>query len=166
MHGLRRLFLLPLLAILALPSGAALPVQVDGQPLPSLAPMLERVTPAVVNISTVSIVRSEDHPLLREPFFRWFFDLPGHRTEKRNQSLGSGVIVDARHGHVLTNNHVIEQADEIWLTSSTREVGAVVRLNGRPVGDGTPGPLWHRMYQLYQACKARLRLGATCNETE
>jgi D-alanine transaminase len=58
----------------------------------------------------------------------------------------------------------LEQADEIWLTSSTREVGAVVRLNGRPVGDGRPGPLFHRMYGLYQACKARLRTGANCHD--
>jgi D-alanine transaminase len=53
----------------------------------------------------------------------------------------------------------LEQADEIWLTSSTREVGAVVSLNGKAVGDGKPGPLWARMDALYQACKARLRLG-------
>lgn len=53
-------------------------------------------------------------------------------------------------------------ADEIWLTSSTREVAAVVDLNGAPVGDGRPGPLWHRMDALYQDCKARLRAGGEC----
>jgi len=58
----------------------------------------------------------------------------------------------------------LEQADEIWLTSSTREVGAVVRLNGRPVGEGRPGPVWHRMHGLYQACKERLRTGARCHD--
>lgn len=58
----------------------------------------------------------------------------------------------------------LDRAEEVWLTSSTREVGAVVRLNGRPVGEGTPGPLWHRMYHLYQACKERLRLGAKCHD--
>lgn len=58
----------------------------------------------------------------------------------------------------------LEQADEIWLTSSTREVGAVVRLNGNNVGDGKPGPMWHRMYTLFQACKARLRMGADCHD--
>jgi Do/DeqQ family serine protease len=100
----------------AWPATAAMPAQIDGEPLPSLAPMLERVTPAVVNISTVSIVRTEDHPLLRDPFFRWFFELPRDTREKRNQSLGSGVIVDAAQGHVLTNHHVIEQADEILVT--------------------------------------------------
>jgi len=95
---------------------AALPAQVDGTPLPSLAPMLEKVTPAVVNISTVSVVRTEDHPLLRDPVFRWFFELPRDSHKRRNQSLGSGVIVDAGKGHVLTNHHVIEQADEIYVT--------------------------------------------------
>ena len=95
---------------------AALPTAVNGEALPSLAPMLEKATPAVVNISTVSAVRTEDHPLLRDPFFRWFFERPLEREKKRSQSLGSGVIVDARRGHVLTNHHVIEQASEIRVT--------------------------------------------------
>jgi D-alanine transaminase len=58
----------------------------------------------------------------------------------------------------------LESADEIWLTSSTREVGAVTRLNGQAVGDGQPGPIWHRMHRLYQDCKARLRQGADCHD--
>jgi Do/DeqQ family serine protease len=78
--------------------------------------MLEKATPAVVNISTVSAMRTEDHPLLRDPFFRWFFERPLERQNKRSQSLGSGVIVDARRGHVLTNHHVIEKASEIRVT--------------------------------------------------
>lgn len=57
-------------------------------------------------------------------------------------------------------------ADEIWLTSSTREVSAVVKLNGQPVGDGVPGPLWQRMDGLYQACKERLRMGGDCRDDE
>jgi Do/DeqQ family serine protease len=97
-------------------ANATLPAAVDGQALPSLAPMLDRVTPAVVNISTVSLVRREDHPLLRDPFFRRFFDLPSERQRRHAQSLGSGVIVDARNGYVLTNHHVIDQADEITVT--------------------------------------------------
>jgi S1-C subfamily serine protease len=111
---LSRLLLVPLLLTLAAaPVPAALPAEVDGQPLPTLAPVLERVTPAVVNISTLSLVRSKDQPLLRDPFFRWFFELPRESQRRRNQSLGSGVIVDARAGHVLTNNHVVAKADEI-----------------------------------------------------
>ena len=95
---------------------AALPALVDDQPLPSLAPMLEQVTPAVVNISTVSVIRSEEHPLLRDPFFRRFFDIPRQRERRKNQSLGSGVIIDARNGYVLTNHHVIDKADEVRVT--------------------------------------------------
>ena len=112
-HSLLFILLLALTAGHAL---AALPTQVDGEPLPSLAPMLEKATPAVVNISTVSVVRTEDHPLLRDPFFRWFFERPLERRNKRSQSLGSGVIIDSNKGHVLTNHHVIEKAAEIRVT--------------------------------------------------
>lgn len=58
----------------------------------------------------------------------------------------------------------LDSADEIWLTSSTREVAAVVELNGHPVGNGQPGELWYRMDALFQACKERLRLGAECHD--
>jgi len=94
---------------------AALPGAVGGQPLPSLAPMLERVTPAVVNVHsrTVQQVRS---PLLADPFFRQFFGLQGQPQQRVRQSLGSGVIVDADDGLVLTNNHVIEGATEVSVT--------------------------------------------------
>jgi serine protease Do/serine protease DegQ len=95
---------------------AALPVAVDGEKLPSLAPMLERVTPAVVNISSESTVRTRQSPLLSDPFFRRFFDVPDRPRERRSQSLGSGVVVDARQGYVLTNHHVVENAQEITVT--------------------------------------------------
>jgi D-alanine transaminase len=58
----------------------------------------------------------------------------------------------------------LDSAEEIWLTSSTREVAAVVELNGRRVGAGVPGPLWRRMDALFQACKERLRLGEECHD--
>jgi D-alanine transaminase len=54
----------------------------------------------------------------------------------------------------------LETADEIWLTSSMREVVPVTRLNGRPVGNGRPGPMWQRMNELFQAYKERLRVQA------
>jgi serine protease Do/serine protease DegQ len=83
----------------------------------SLAPMLEKVLPSVVNISTRSTVQLRRHPLLDDPFFRRFFDLPDHTPrQKESQSLGSGVIIDADQGYVLTNHHVIEDADEITVT--------------------------------------------------
>ncbi len=86
----------------------------QGQPLPTLAPMLEKVTPAVVNISTQSHVEERDNPLLKDPFFRRFFGLPESKPrQRRGQSLGSGVIIDADNGYVLTNNHVIAKAQEI-----------------------------------------------------
>ena len=94
-------------------ASAALPIAIDGEPLPSLAPMLERVTPAVVNISTVTAIEEDAHPLLSDPFFRRFFDLPREKRERESQSLGSGMILDAQQGLVLTNHHVVRQADEI-----------------------------------------------------
>ena len=116
MRTTHALLLICLLTLASVQTSATLPATVDGQALPSLAPMLEKATPAVVNISTVSAVRTEDHPLLRDPFFRWFFEQPLERQEKRSQSLGSGVIVDASRGYVLTNHHVIEKAVEILVT--------------------------------------------------
>ena len=104
-----------ILLLLALVSGtalAALPVAVDGAPLPSLAPVLKEVTPSVVNVYTQTRVRVRS-PLLDDPFFRRFFNVPDVPRERISQSLGSGVIVDAENGYVLTNNHVIARADEI-----------------------------------------------------
>ena len=90
-----------LLLTLATPLAAALPMAVDGQQLPTLAPMLERATPAVVNIATRGKSRRRiELPLQNDPFFRRFFDLPEpdpnqQAPRKRQQSAGSGVIVDA-----------------------------------------------------------------------
>ncbi len=78
--------------------------------------MLERATPAVVNISTTKAVRVDENPLLNDPFFRRFFDLPQRKQRRESSSLGSGVVVDARNGLVLTNQHVIDKADEIEVT--------------------------------------------------
>jgi serine protease DegQ len=96
-------------------SRAALPATVGGTPLPSLAPMLEKVTPAVVNISTRTRVTLRD-PYFDDPMFRQFFGLPSSPRERVEQSLGSGVIVDAARGYVLTNNHVVGGADDISVT--------------------------------------------------
>lgn len=112
--GLRFVFVTLLGLALSQPLSAALPASdSQGQPLPSLAPMLDRVLPAVVNISTRGRVRVADNPLLQDPFFRRFFGVPDRPRERPTQSLGSGVIVDAKNGYVLTNNHVIDKADEI-----------------------------------------------------
>ena len=93
---------------------AGLPAIVDGAPLPSLAPMVETVLPAVVNISTRGRVSMRENPLMQDPFFRRFFGAPETQpSERQTSSLGSGVIIDAAAGHVVTNQHVIGNADEI-----------------------------------------------------
>ena len=113
----RRLVLALMFAFVAFPAGAALPsADSQGQTLPTIAPMLEEVTPGVVNISTTGRVRVRENPLFDDPFFRRFFDLPEQQRERRTQSLGSGVVVDAKQGLVLTNNHVIDKAEEITVT--------------------------------------------------
>jgi serine protease DegQ len=94
---------------------AGLPPEIDGKALPSLAPMLERVTPAVVNISSRTRVRVRD-PFFDDPIFNRFFGLPNVPRERVEQSLGSGVVVDAKQGYVLTNNHVVQGADDISVT--------------------------------------------------
>jgi len=98
---------------------AALPFSwFDGEgKMPTLAPMLEQSSPAVVNIATQSHVQVRDNPLLNDPFFRKFFNIPEQQPRQRSkQSLGSGVIFDAKEGLVLTNNHVIHRADEITVS--------------------------------------------------
>lgn len=115
-HRLRAPALAGLLGILVIFSPfapAELPRSVEGMPVPSLAPMLEKVTPAVVNISTEGHVELKSNPLFNDPFFRRFFNVPDMPRERKTQSLGSGVIVDAARGLVLTNNHVIANADQI-----------------------------------------------------
>ncbi|CAN5621647.1 Do family serine endopeptidase [soil metagenome] len=99
-------------ATATVPVAAALPPAVDGVALPSLAPMLQRVTPSVVSVHTRQRVRVS--PFGGDPFFRRMF--PELSQERINESMGSGVIVDAQRGFVLTNHHVIEGADEVSVT--------------------------------------------------
>src|SRR5438874_8360498 len=109
-----------LLAHASYPAHAAAPIpaELGGSPVPSLAPMLARVTPGVVNIAVKGRVR-EENPLLQDPFFRRFFNLPQRQQpeERETQATGSGVIVDAASGYVLTNGHVTENATRIEVTS-------------------------------------------------
>lgn len=102
--------------ITPLPAIAALPFSVDGEQLPSLAPMLERVTPAVVSISVEGTQVSQQR--IPEQF-KFFFgpDFPIDQLQERPfRGLGSGVVTDADKGYVVTNYHVINGADKILVT--------------------------------------------------
>jgi len=103
----------------ALPAPPAAPA--EAAPMPSLAPMVKRVSPAVVNIATRGTIKEKPgqrNPLLDDPFFRRFFDVPpdSRPRERQFQSAGSGVIVDAKNGYIITNHHVVENASEITVT--------------------------------------------------
>ncbi|MGA2187945.1 MAG: Do family serine endopeptidase [Steroidobacteraceae bacterium] len=101
---------------------AALPLApVADSPMPSLAPMVKRISPSVVNIATRGTVKEKPgqrNPLMDDPFFRRFFDVPpdAKPRERQFQSAGSGVIVDAKNGYIVTNYHVVENASEITVT--------------------------------------------------
>ncbi len=102
------------------PVSAALPAAVADTPVPSLSPMIKRVSPAVVNIATHGTIKekSQSNPFLDDPFFRRFFDVPPDLGQRQRpfQSAGSGVIFDARNGYIVTNAHVVENASEITVT--------------------------------------------------
>jgi Do/DeqQ family serine protease len=110
-------------AVLAAPTGfAALPTTpVTDSPVPSLAPMVKRASPSVVNIATRGTIKEKPgqrNPLMDDPFFKRFFDAPpdSKPRERQFQSAGSGVIVDAKNGYIITNHHVVENASEITIT--------------------------------------------------
>ncbi|MDE2365456.1 MAG: DegQ family serine endoprotease [Betaproteobacteria bacterium] len=98
---------------------AAMPVMDGRNGVPTLAPLLQEVTPAVVNISIQTRSAIEDNPLFRDPFFRRFFDLPD-QTDRSERSAGSGVIIDAANGYVITNFHVIKDAQRVTVTLKDR----------------------------------------------
>ncbi|KEA62643.1 HtrA protease/chaperone protein [Marinobacterium lacunae] len=109
-----------LMTAVALNASAALPISdSQGKQLPSLAPMLEQVNSAVVNIATFS-TQQVYNPLLSDPFFRRFFNIPEGQAQPKQQrrqaSAGSGVIVDQNQGTIVTNYHVIKGADEIQVS--------------------------------------------------
>lgn len=92
---------------------------------PTLAPMLDKALPAVVNIVATGEVEVQQNPFFNDPFFRHFFDMPNQPRKRENQSVGSGVIIDSKKGYVLTNHHVINNADTITVRlSDDREIEA------------------------------------------
>jgi Do/DeqQ family serine protease len=94
------------------PGSSASPLQ----GVSTLAPLVKKVVPSVVNIAIKGRIAQEQNPLLNDPFFRRFFNIPEMPAEREIRAAGSGVIVDARQGLVITNNHVVEHADEISVT--------------------------------------------------
>ena len=94
------------------PAIAPIPARIN-----SFSDAVQRASPSVVNISSSKQVRSPRHPLLNDPLFRQFFGEQFSDEARRASSLGSGVIVSPA-GYVLTNNHVVEAADEIEVSLS------------------------------------------------
>ncbi len=93
----------------------------------SYAPIVQRVQPAVVNVYAAKTVQNRN-PLLDDPIFRRFFGVPGQQPEQMQRSLGSGVMVDPS-GLVVTNNHVIEGADQVKISlADKREFEAEIVL--------------------------------------
>jgi serine protease Do len=125
--GLSCKFLAGILVLLWSPAFGQTPDLRTGQ-VPTLAPVVRETTPSVVNISVHARVK-EDNPLYRDPIFREFFDLP-RQLEKEVQATGSGVIVDAERGYVLTANHVVAQISSAQITTKDGRKFAA-RLVGR-----------------------------------
>ncbi len=105
-----------LLCLAVTQAQAVIPSAMNNQALPSLAPILEQVTPAVVNIATKNMAQRGGTSLFNDPFFRHFFHEQNTPRPRSSQSLGSGVIVDASQGLIITNHHVIDKADKITVT--------------------------------------------------
>jgi Do/DeqQ family serine protease len=99
-------------------------VQAQHSPLsgsmPSLAPIVSQTASGVVNISTISRGNDADNPMFADPFFRRFFGTPDRPQQREPQASGSGVIVDAAKGYVLTNHHVIKGATKVVVTLKDR----------------------------------------------
>ena len=114
-----QLVLLPASLVILLgvvfPAHSGLPFADSRNGVPTLAPLLQGVTPAVVNISVQSRSAIEDNPLFRDPFFRRFFNIPDQAAQQE-RSAGSGVIIDAASGYVVTNYHVIKDAQQVTVT--------------------------------------------------
>ena len=105
---------LPVAAHADMPPAAAMK---NAEGLPSLAPMIKKITPAVVNISTRGVIKRRVQGPFMSPLFRQFFGVPQNQTmEQPFESLGSGIIVNADKGYILTNYHVIRDAKTITVT--------------------------------------------------
>src|SRR6202011_2454160 len=129
----RALFLALTFSILMPHPGAA---TAAGVLLPSLAPVIKATSPAVVNIATRGTLTEQvaGNPLREDPYFRRFFNVPegGAMRRRQFQSAGSGVIVDAKKGYIVTNRHLIENASEITVLKAVEP-----HLTEMPLGDSS-----------------------------
>jgi Do/DeqQ family serine protease len=108
---------------LALDTGAqasTVPALVNDDGITTLAPLVEQVSPAVVNIATKGKSEAQRHPLFDDPFFKRFFGDRLPPEQREINAVGSGVIVDAEKGYLLTNSHVVDKADEVVITLTDR----------------------------------------------
>ncbi len=114
-----RMWLFPLLAMTSMVVFAQWPAELHSSGgRPTLSPLLKKVTPAVVNVGVKGSTNRRNNPLYNDPFFRRFFNAPEQAPARPRQSVGSGVIINANEGYVLTNHHVINNANEITVTLS------------------------------------------------
>jgi len=103
--------------------------------LPSLAPVVNQTAAGVVNISTLTRGSESDNPMFSDPFFRRFFGAPDRPQQRDPQASGSGVIVDASKGYVLTNHHVIKGATKVVVTLKDRREFAAKIIGSDPATD-------------------------------
>lgn len=116
-HKYVPLLLSLLIPLLSAPAWSHVPTGEADNGMPTLAPMVEKTRPAVVNIATTGHIDVQKHPLLNDPFFKRFFEGYGDIPQrKETKSLGSGVVIDADRGYIVTNHHVVEGAQEIAIT--------------------------------------------------
>ncbi len=113
------------IARIAPSSRPALVLEKPGQvtaAMPSLNPVLTRVSGAVVNISVEGTQANQMNPMLQDPFFRRFFGVPDDEPmpQQKSSSVGSGVIIDSKNGYILTNRHVVADANRITVTLTDR----------------------------------------------
>ncbi len=120
MNAFRSSLLAFVAVVASAPATAQISPLLNSEGLPSLAPLVEQASPAVVNIRVSQTVSRRDSPM--DESWRRFFGVPEGMQPRQAVSAGSGVIVDAENGYILTNHHVVEDADEIQISLLDGEI--------------------------------------------